>query len=160
MRHLTTILLTAIALAAPAAADASAPSRATTLAMRVAAATFGTPCGGSPVSITWGDTHRFAGDGQHGGWAGWTGADGRPQGDGPTNLRTRCAIRIDGTFARRARRYDWHEWALYCSVIAHEVGHLTGHEHSENPWDVMAPDLQVSAPQCTRAAKRYGYDWT
>lgn len=155
--RLSALALAGLALAAPTTAQASRASVATARALRVAAATFGAPCGGTPVELTWGDPHRWVGDGGHGGWAAWTGADGRPQGEGSTSLRTHCRVRVDAALALEWRRHGWREWALYCTVIVHEVGHLTGHEHSENPYDVMAATMSVSAPQCWRAALRYGY---
>jgi hypothetical protein len=31
---------------------------------------------------------------------------------------------------------DW-DWAKVCTVLVHEVGHLTGHRHADDPHDVM-----------------------
>ncbi|MGE0363735.1 MAG: matrixin family metalloprotease [Vicinamibacterales bacterium] len=36
--------------------------------------------------------------------------------------------------------------ALLCSVIAHEIGHLTGRYHSDDPNDLMYPMVPVIAP--------------
>lgn len=115
------------------------------LAVTAAHAVWGSACGGSPVAVQWGDA-RTSDERSHGGYAAWTGADGRPQGEGPPALRTHCRVMLDRTLARDFVRGD--SWPMYCSMIVHEFGHLTGHDHSADPSDVMFPTLSVSIPSC------------
>jgi hypothetical protein len=46
----------------------------------------------------------------------------------------RCSITFD---ARRIRI----SFALYCAVVVHEFGHLSGHPHVRDPRDIMYPVL-------------------
>lgn len=127
----------------PAAADAT--SLATRRAVAVADTVWGKPCGGTHVTIRWGSIYA-----DHKGTAEWTGADGRYMGDGPPELRTNCRVSIDTTFARENRKGE--DWPLYCTAIVHEFGHLTGHDHSADPLDVMYPVMSVSSPRCEMAS--------
>jgi hypothetical protein len=55
-------------------------------------------------------------------------------------------------------RQDW-DWPKLCTVFMHEFGHLAGHEHSEDPDDVMfayytgtnAPECEAVSPAGSRA---------
>ena len=55
-------------------------------------------------------------------------------------------------------RQDW-DWPKLCTVFMHEFGHLAGHEHSEDPDDVMfayytgenAPGCESVSPAGSRA---------
>ena len=40
------------------------------------------------------------------------------------------------------------DWPKLCTVIEHELGHLAGHEHVNNPHDVMSPYYVFPAPEC------------
>jgi hypothetical protein len=42
---------------------------------------------------------------------------------------------------------DW-DWPKLCTVIEHELGHLAGHEHVDNPHDVMSPYYVYPTPEC------------
>jgi Matrixin len=45
-------------------------------------------------------------------------------------------------------KQDW-DWPKLCTVFAHEFGHLAGHEHSEDPGDVMyAYYIGTNLPEC------------
>jgi Matrixin len=33
----------------------------------------------------------------------------------------------------------WFDWPKFCTVLVHELGHLTGHRHATDPADVMYP---------------------
>jgi hypothetical protein len=44
------------------------------------------------------------------------------------------------------------DWPKLCTVIEHELGHLTGHEHVDNPHDVMSTYYVYPAPECAPAA--------
>ena len=49
---------------------------------------------------------------------------------------------------------DW-DWPKLCTVIEHELGHLAGHEHVNDPHDVMSPYYVFPSPECAdRAAWR------
>jgi hypothetical protein len=87
------------------------------------------PCGGS-VTLSWAQL-----DDRVNAVAQWSATDqARPA------TYTRCSI----VFNER-RPYDY---AMLCTVMTHEMGHLLGHEHAENtPEDVMAPSyLQPIGP--------------
>jgi len=42
---------------------------------------------------------------------------------------------------------DW-DWPKLCTVVEHELGHLSGHDHVDNPHDVMSPYYVYPAPEC------------
>jgi hypothetical protein len=42
----------------------------------------------------------------------------------------------------------WLPWPRFCTVVVHEWGHLTGHPHSADPNDVMAPVMRAPLPVC------------
>jgi Matrixin len=42
---------------------------------------------------------------------------------------------------------DW-DWPKLCTVVEHELGHLSGHDHVNDPHDVMSPYYVVPAPEC------------
>jgi hypothetical protein len=44
-------------------------------------------------------------------------------------------------------RDDW-DWPKLCSVVVHEVGHLAGHDHVDDPDDVMYPIYVRAVPEC------------
>jgi hypothetical protein len=49
-------------------------------------------------------------------------------------------------------KQDW-DWPKLCTVFMHEFGHLAGHDHSEDPDDVMfAYYTGENAPECTKKA--------
>ncbi len=43
------------------------------------------------------------------------------------------------------------DWPKLCTVIVHEAGHLAGHEHSEDPFDVMFGEYVLPLPACAVA---------
>jgi matrixin len=47
-------------------------------------------------------------------------------------------------------RATW-SWAKFCTVLVHEFGHLTGHHHSPDPRDIMAPLFGAPLPGCVAA---------
>jgi hypothetical protein len=59
---------------------------------------------------------------------------------GAPELNTACAI----VFNSQA----WLPWPRFCTVVVHEYGHLTGHPHSDDPRDVMAPTTRLTLPAC------------
>jgi hypothetical protein len=40
---------------------------------------------------------------------------------------------------------------LFCTTVAHELGHLLGHDHVENPDDLMAEAIGEPLPECVTA---------
>ena len=42
---------------------------------------------------------------------------------------------------------DW-DWPKLCTVIEHELGHLAGHEHVDDPHNVMSPYYVFPTPEC------------
>src|SRR3954463_3893220 len=45
-----------------------------------------------------------------------------------------------------------YDWPRFCTVIVHEFGHLTGHQHSPDPNDVMAAYYSHPLQQCQDVA--------
>ena len=43
---------------------------------------------------------------------------------------------------------DW-DWPKLCTVIEHELGHLAGHEHVDDPHDVMSPYYVFPTVECS-----------
>jgi matrixin len=162
-------LLVAAALAgaapAPAQADGDPAARwpigGSTLAsaMDLAATHWGLrPCGGS-VRLSW--VALGAGINAQSSWANDVDPYLQP------SRNTDCEIAL-------STRPDW-DWAMLCSVVVHEVGHLTGHDHVDDVEDVMyyaylapvrecaltpepvetgAPAAAPTAPAATTAAPR------
>jgi hypothetical protein len=46
---------------------------------------------------------------------------------------------------------DW-DWPKLCTVIEHELGHLSGHDHVNDPHDVMSPYYVYPTPECAAGA--------
>src|SRR5204863_7235947 len=46
---------------------------------------------------------------------------------------------------------DW-DWPKLCTVIEHELGHLAGHDHVNDPHDVMSPYYVYPTPECAASA--------
>jgi hypothetical protein len=44
-------------------------------------------------------------------------------------------------------RDDW-DWPKLCTVVVHELGHLAGHDHVDDPDDVMYPTYMRAIPEC------------
>jgi len=45
---------------------------------------------------------------------------------------------------------DW-DWPKLCTVVEHELGHLSGRDHVSDPHDVMSPYYVFAAPECALA---------
>jgi Matrixin len=45
---------------------------------------------------------------------------------------------------------DW-DWPKLCTVVEHELGHLSGHDHVADPHDVMSPYYVYPSPECAPA---------
>lgn len=77
---------------------------------------------------------------------------------GATNAQSSWAADDDADpFAQPSRNSDceialslqagW-DWQKLCTVVIHEVGHLTGHDHVDDPDDVMYFSYVAPAPEC------------
>jgi hypothetical protein len=101
-------------------------------ATAVAAAYWGaTPCGGD-VGVLW----EKLGGGINA-QASWSNAASRF--DAPER-NTECEV----TLNLRAR---W-DWPKLCTVVVHELGHLAGHDHVDDPDDVMFPQYVAPLREC------------
>jgi hypothetical protein len=48
---------------------------------------------------------------------------------------------------------DW-DWPKLCTVVEHELGHLAGHDHVNDPHDVMSPYYVYPSAECSAAAQQ------
>ena len=135
-------LLVALALL-PAAAQADialpqvpvpAADALTTTAHALAVAHWGVdPCAGQ-VTVTW--AHMGSGINARSQWMSYD-------------------IHNPATYSQCSITYnldvDW-DWPKLCTVIEHELGHLAGHEHVDDPHDVMSPYYVYPSPECAAGA--------
>jgi hypothetical protein len=91
------------------------------------------PCAGQ-VTVTW--AHMGAGINARSTWMSYD-------------------IHNPATYSQCAISYnldvDW-DWPKLCTVIEHELGHLAGHEHVNDPHDVMSPYYVYPTPECAAAS--------
>jgi hypothetical protein len=136
-RYLVCALLAIAMLPAAAQAAASVPVPAsdalTASAHALAVARWGVePCGGQ-VAVTW--AHMGSGINAR---STWMSVD----------------IHNPSTYSQCSISYnldiDW-DWPKLCTVIEHELGHLAGHEHVNDPHDVMSPYYVFPTPECAAA---------
>lgn len=136
-RYLVGALL-AIALL-PAAAHAATPTAVpvpandalTATAHALAVARWGVdPCGGQ-VTVTW--AHMGSGINARSQWMSVDVHD--------PSTYSQCSITYNLDI-------DW-DWPKLCTVIEHELGHLAGHEHVDDPHNVMSPYYVYPTPECT-----------
>src|SRR4051794_5347512 len=102
----------------------------TTTAHALAVAHWGVdPCAGQ-VTVTW--AHMGAGINARSTWMSYD-------------------VHNPATYSQCAISYnldvDW-DWPKLCTVIEHELGHLAGHEHVNDPHDVMSPYYVYPTPEC------------
>src|SRR5438270_4110279 len=45
-------------------------------------------------------------------------------------------------------------WSRFCTIMVHEYGHLTGHDHVPDPNSIMYARPRIIWPACERAAAR------
>jgi hypothetical protein len=74
-----------------------------------------------------------------------------------TNAQSSWAVAGADPFAQPSRNSDceialslqaeW-DWPKLCTVVVHEVGHLTGHDHVDDPDDVMYFSYMTPVPEC------------
>ena len=136
-RLLVAALLAIALLPAAALADGNLPAlpvpaadALTSTAHGLAVARWGVdPCGGQ-VAVTW--AHMGAGINAR---STWMSVD----------------IHNPATYSQCAISYnldiDW-DWPKLCTVIEHELGHLAGHDHVNDPHDVMSPYYVYPTAEC------------
>ena len=91
------------------------------------------PCAGQ-VTVTW--AHMGAGINARSTWMSYDIHN-------PATY-TQCAISYN-------LDVDW-DWPKLCTVIEHELGHLAGHDHVNDPHDVMSPYYVYPTPECAAGA--------
>jgi hypothetical protein len=139
-RHLLCALVAIALLPAAAHADASVPAlpvpaadALTTTAHALAVARWGVePCAGQ-VAVTW--AHMGAGINAR---SQWMSIDIHTP-----STYTQCSITYN-------LDVDW-DWPKLCTVVEHELGHLAGHDHVNDPHDVMSPYYVFPAAECAAA---------
>jgi hypothetical protein len=87
------------------------------------------PCGGQ-VSVTW--AHMGSGINAR---SQWMSTDVH----NPATY-TQCSISYN-------LDVDW-DWPKLCTVVEHELGHLDGHDHVNDPHDVMSPYYLYPTSEC------------
>jgi Matrixin len=136
-RLLLSFLVAIAILPAVAQADSGLPQvpvpasdALTTAAHALAVAHWGVePCAGQ-VTVTW--AHMGPGINARSTWMSYD------IHNPPTY--TQCAISYN-------LDVDW-DWPKLCTVVEHELGHLAGHDHVNDPHDVMSPYYVYAAPEC------------
>jgi hypothetical protein len=63
---------------------------------------------------------------------------------GNAAANTACSIALN-----QDRSFDW---PMFCTVMVHEIGHLTGHQHAADPASVMNPTYTHPIAPCTGTA--------
>jgi pyruvate/2-oxoglutarate dehydrogenase complex dihydrolipoamide acyltransferase (E2) component len=140
-RLLLSFLIAIAILPAVAKADSGLPQvpvpasdALTTTAHALAVAHWGVdPCAGQ-VTVTW--AHMGAGINARSTWMSYDVHN-------PATY-TQCAISYN-------LDVDW-DWPKLCTVIEHELGHLSGHDHVNDPHDVMSPYYVYPTPECAAGA--------
>jgi hypothetical protein len=87
------------------------------------------PCGGQ-VSVTW--AHMGAGINAQSRWMSTDVHDPSTYSD--------CSVSYN-------LDVDW-DWPKFCTVVEHELGHLSGHDHVNDPHDVMSPYYVYPSAEC------------
>jgi hypothetical protein len=87
------------------------------------------PCGGQ-VTVTW--AHMGAGINAQSRWMSTDVHD--------ASTYTDCSITYN-------LDVDW-DWPKFCTVVEHELGHLSGHDHVNDPHDVMSPYYVYPSAEC------------
>lgn len=140
-RLLLSFLIAIAILPAVARADSGLPQvpvpasdALTTAAHALAVAHWGVePCAGQ-VTVTW--AHMGPGINARSTWMSYDIHN-------PATY-TQCAISYN-------LDVDW-DWPKLCTVIEHELGHLAGHDHVNDPHDVMSPYYVYPTPECASGA--------
>jgi hypothetical protein len=183
--RLSLIVILAVALLMPAAADAggestqrahglhtarhhAAPRRRTlgklahhsnpvTIATAVAKRYWNAvPCGGQITVLA--DLPLPAGlEPSTDGWVTFDSSLGANDLQAPAGTYTRCTISL-AHWQWPTRSAMENDWNMFCLTVVHEMGHLLGHPHSPIPGSVMAPVFinEANVPQICRAARLPG----
>lgn len=142
-RPAITTLLASLAFAAAAAPAAASPlplpvpasASAYDAAHAVAVAHWGTdPCGGR-VAIGWSSL-----DATVNAVATWS---------NPMSLYGHAALDYGCSIT-----YNLHQpwtWPMFCTITEHELGHLAGQQHVDDPANVMSPYYTGPSPECLAA---------
>jgi hypothetical protein len=132
-------LLTTTAAAGPATARYAPSSPAIATAEQIARAYWGTdPCGGR-VTVVW---ERRSSDVNA--LSTWSSPSHDPYGDPADNSDCRIAMNPAAAL----------DWPKLCTVIVHEFGHLTGHQHDPRPGRLMSEIYTTPLAQCTTPTAR------
>ena len=120
-----------------AAVRYAAGSPALTTAQNLAIAHWGSsPCAGQ-VAIVW---KRQSAD--INAMSLWSTAGEDPYGDPSDNQDCEVDLNPAATW----------DWPKLCTVVMHEYGHLTGHDHDPHPGRLMSAIYTTPAPECTATA--------
>lgn len=135
MRNLLSLTIAILALSAPAAhADLPTPAAMAAAQQHAIAHWATSPCAGQ-VTITW--AHAGTAFNAHSDW--WVPA---PAAAAPTWTSCSITFNLD---------VPW-DWPKLCTIVEHEYGHLSGHEHTVDGLDVMSPTYHGPAAGCDVAA--------
>jgi hypothetical protein len=114
----------------PPAIPVPAADALMTTAHSFAVARWGTePCGGQ-VTTTW--SHMGSGINARSQWMSIDSHD--------PSTYSECSITYNLDI-------DW-DWPKLCTVVEHELGHLSGHDHVDDPHNVMSPYYVYATPEC------------
>jgi hypothetical protein len=127
-------VLRALAATIALAATPAPSTDATPAALSIAYRSWGTVACGGQVAVTWDDSM----DRSLNAVSSWENAAG-VYADPATNTDCRIALNPKTIWG----------WPKLCTVVVHEVGHLTGHRHTpEAPGSVMDPEYRGPLPEC------------
>jgi hypothetical protein len=116
----------------PPATRFAVGSPAMQVAQSIAQANWGVSACGGQVDIQWGTDDPNINARSY--WANPISSYDNP------DLNVQCRIVLNSTMT--------FTWPKFCTVLVHEYGHLTGHQHSADGPDVMSPIYRAPLPAC------------